>query len=643
MNERGIDMDKREQDIVTKIDEKTRDIETPDSLRPDTVEKMLEVHNQKARRWSTVRIAGLAAACLVLAAGVSAAVMWNGGGTSKVQTEQKSAEGGGMIASAKDYDQIYSYIENYNKQQKNKEAAYGVSESQEIAIEDSSAKSAGSAAAQKGRSDADAAASAYSSTNVRQEGVDEAHTSKTDGKYLYVLKDSRQEIAVVEAKEGSLKEFGSIRAEKGTSIEEFYLNPEKKRLVMVCSRTEGGDGSLLQDMDGSTSTEAVTYDVADPSEPVELGRIQQSGSYSSSRMSGDYLYLFSTYYTGTGIARKDEKSFVPLVNEKPLAFDDIYLPPADMGNMYEVVTALDIEHPDAITDSKAIFSKGGEIYVSNENIYYYENEWEEPDMTSTTVRKIAYKDGRLKAEAQGTFDGYLNDSFSIDEYKGYLRVAVTVGDTNSVYVMDDKLKVIGSIEGLAEDERIYSARFMKDAGYFVTFRETDPLYSVDLSNPEKPEIKGALKIPGFSDYLHFYGDGLLVGIGMDVDEHTSVTGGVKLTMFDITDMADVKEKATYVLDNVYSTDVSYDYKAALVDPGKNIIGFPGYESGGQKYFLFSYSGEDGFKCLLDEEINGNGMIAARGIYIGDVLYIVQGNIVESYSLGNYKKIDDIIL
>lgn len=636
-------MDKREQDIVTKIDEKTRDIKTPDSLRPDTVEKMLEVHNQKTRRWSPARIAGLAAACLVLVAGVSVAVMWNGGGTGKVKTEQKSATGGDAIASAKDYDQIYSYIENYNKQQKNMEAAYGTLESKEIATEDSSAESAGNTAAQMSKSDSGAAASAYSSTNVRQEGVDEADTSKTDGKYLYVLKDSRQEIAVVEAKEGVLKEYGSISAEKGTSIEEFYLNPEKKRLVMICSRTEGGDGNLLRDMDGSTSTEAVTYDVSDPSGPAQIGRIRQSGSYSSSRMSGDYLYLFSTYYTGTGIARKDEKSFVPLVNEKSLAFDDIYLPPADMGNMYEVVTALDIENPDTITDSKAIFSKGGEIYVSNENIYYYENEWEEPDKTSTTVRKIAYKDGRLKAEAQGTFDGYLNDTFSIDEYKGYLRVAATVGDTNSVYVMDDKLKIIGSIEGLAEDERIYSARFMKDAGYFVTFRETDPLYSVDLSDPEKPEIKGALKIPGFSDYLHFYGEGLLIGIGMDVDEHTSVTGGVKLTMFDITDMTEVKEKDTYVLDNVYSTDVSYDYKAALVDAGKNLIGFPGYESGGQKYYLFSYSAEDGFKCLLDEEINGSGMVAARGIYIGDVLYIVQGNIVESYSLSNYSKIDDIIL
>lgn len=637
-------MDKREQDILTQLDEKTKNIEVPDSLRPDAVKKTLEENSRKAGKWRLSRAACLAAACLVLAAGVSAAVLRYGGCGDRVQTGKTSpAASGGKIASAKDYDQVYSYIENYNKQMDREEAEFKIEESSEISSEDASFQSARNAGAEADKADAGTREAEYSSTNVRQEGVDEADTVKTDGKYLYVLKDSRQEVAIVEAKEGSLKEYGNIQAEEGTRIEEFYLNPEKKKLVMVCSSTGDSGDSLLRDMNYNGAAEAVTYDVSNPSKPVETGRIKQSGTYSSSRMSGDYVYLFSTYYAGAGIARDDEKSFVPLVNGRPLASDAIYLPQTDMANMYEVVTSLDIEDPDTITDSKAIFSKGGEIYVSNENIYYYENEWEGSGRTNTTVRRIAYKDGRLKAEAQGTFDGYLNDSFSIDEYKGYLRVAVTAGDTNAVYILDDKLKITGSIEGLAKDERIYSARFMGDTGYFVTFRETDPLYSVDLSDPEKPEIKGALKIPGFSDYLHFYGENLLIGIGMDVDEKTSVTGGVKLTMFDISDMTDVKEKDTYVLDNVYGTDVSYDHRAALIDAGKNMIGFPGYEAGGQKYFLFSYDSREGFKCLLDEEINGSGMMAARGIYIGDVLYIVQGNVVESYSLGDYSKIDDIIL
>lgn len=247
------------------------------------------------------------------------------------------------------------------------------------------------------------------------------------------------------------------------------------------------------------------------------------------------------------------------------------------------------------------------------------------------------------AKAQGKFDGYLNDSFSIDEYEGNLRVVTTDGDTNSVYVLDKELDIIGSIEDLAKDERVYSARFMGDVGYFVTFRETDPLFSVDLSDPKKPKIIGELKIPGFSEYLHFYGEDQLLGIGMNVDEETMITDGVKLTMFDISDKTDVKEADTYILENVYSTEVGYDYKAALVDPGRNIIGFAGYTEGGQNYYLFAYDKKDGFVCNMEEHINGNAIRSTRGVYIEDVIYVVQGNIIEAYSLKDYKKVDDLIL
>ncbi|MFR3390656.1 MAG: beta-propeller domain-containing protein [[Clostridium] scindens] len=369
----------------------------------------------------------------------------------------------------------------------------------------------------------------------------------------------------------------------------------------------------------------------------------QSGNYSSSRMADGCLYLFSEFYAGQELRKSEPGTFVPQVNGKVIANDDIYLPPVPQANMYEVITSVDLNHPGETKDSKAIFSKGGQAYVSNENIYFYETQWGYPKGDTTTVRKVAYKNGELKAIAQGKFDGYLKDSFCIDEYEGNLRVVTTKGDDNSVYVLDKNLEVIGSIEGLAEDERVYSARFMGDTGYFVTFRQMDPLFSVDLSDPKKPKILGALKIPGFSEYLHFYGEDRLLGIGMNVDEKAQSTDGVKLTMFDISDKADVKEADTYVLKNVYSTDVSYDYKAALVDQERNLIGFAGYTQGGQHYYLFSYDDSSGFACHMDEEINGNGAQGARGVYIKEVLYVVQGNIIEAYSLEDYKKIGDIIL
>lgn len=390
-------------------------------------------------------------------------------------------------------------------------------------------------------------------------------------------------------------------------------------------------------------TIAVTYNIQDPERPEEEGRVNQSGEYRSSRMADGYLYLFSEVYLWGEVVPGEPRTFVPLINGETILEKNIYLPPVSQANMYEVITSVDLKNPDKMADSKAIFSKGGQVYVSNKNIYFYETEWGNWSGCVTTVRKVAYKDGKLEAKAQGKFNGYLNDSFSIDEYEGNLRVVTTIDETNSVYVLDAELETIGSIEKLAKDERIYSARFMGDTGYFVTFRETDPLFSVDLSDPKNPKILGELKIPGFSEYLHFYGEDRLLGIGMNVDEKTMITDGVKITMFDISDKTDVKEEDTYVLKNVYSTDVSYDYKAALVDWKKNLIGFSGYAEGGQRYFLFSYDEENGFSCNLEEDINGNGMRNPRGIYIEDILYVIQGNIIEAYSLKDYQKVDDLIL
>ena len=250
---------------------------------------------------------------------------------------------------------------------------------------------------------------------------------------------------------------------------------------------------------------------------------------------------------------------------------------------------------------------------------------------------------QLKVLAKGTVPGYINDSFSIDEYGGNLRVVTTDERDNGLYILGPDLEELGSIENLAKDEQVYSARLMGDTGYFVTFRNTDPLFSVDLSDPEDPQILGELKIPGFSEYLHPYGDGLLLGIGMDADEETGATGGMKLSMFDVSDPADVQEKDTFVMENVYSGDVLYDYRAALVDPERNLIGFSAYDGARERYYVFSYDRESGFACRMEARVSGTGYSAARGLYIGDVLYVVKGNIIEMYRMEDYKKTGDLIL
>ena len=265
----------------------------------------------------------------------------------------------------------------------------------------------------------------------------------------------------------------------------------------------------------------------------------------------------------------------------------------------------------------------------------------------TSIRKLSFKDGQLEGVAQTKVDGTLDSSWCIDEYDGYLRLVATLYDedydtVNAVYVLDDQLEQVGSIEGLAQDERVYSARLMGDTGYFVTFRETDPLFSVDFSDPENPRIVGSLKIPGFSEYLHPYGEGLLLGIGMQADEDTGVTDGLKLSMFDVSDPTAVTEVAKAVVEGCYYADVFNDYRAVLVDQPNNMIGFSGYDDGRQTYFVYSYD-KGAFSQDMAENVNGSSWMSPRGVRIGDVLYVVNGNAVESYAIGSYEKIDDLLI
>ncbi len=276
----------------------------------------------------------------------------------------------------------------------------------------------------------------------------------------------------------------------------------------------------------------------------------------------------------------------------------------------------------------------------------------------------------MKKEAEGTVKGTLRDDMAMNEYQGYLRLVTTVESqnvqeikddvtgevlgydgmdritTNSLYVLDEKLDVAGKIENLAKDELVYSARFMGDTGYFVTFRQTDPLFSVDLSDPKQPKVLGELKISGFSEYLHFYREDLLLGIGMEADENTGVTEGLKLSMFDISNPADVKEQSRQNLSDYHYAQALYEYKAVLIDTEKNIFGFQaeGYgEEMKNSYLLYSY--EDGaFKEVLSIDCSDSDMYSwrVRGTYIGDCFYLMCANgRIEGYSLTDKNKITEL--
>ncbi|MDO4599571.1 MAG: beta-propeller domain-containing protein [[Ruminococcus] gnavus] len=625
-----------EEEIQDQIMQSAEEIEVPDSLKPENIEKMLA---KKKKRRTPVYGMVAAAACCCLVVG---AVALSGRSMVGEKTAQEVAKG------AKDYEQIYEYVQA---------AADEDTARYDTGIAD------GAALYSEEKAVADQAV-AHSDTNVRTESVGEGDFVKTDGKYLYIMSMDRVQILNIESEE--MKEVGTISMDPTDYLIEIYLKDE----TLVCVYVRTTDKTDSQGVIRSVPyTVAETFDVSNPANPKSLGEMSQSGSFHSMRVSGNYVYLLSTFYADVTGSQDDVSSYVPEVQGKLVESNYILLPQQEKGRVYTVVTAFNLKDPTKQTDHLAFFGDSSQCYVSENNIYVYDTIYDAKvsKVTQTEIRKVSYKDGKLDGTGHAVIDGVINDSFSIDEYDGYLRVVTTIREnddtsggvnpllridsasdasrevedsTNALYILDQELKEVGKLENLAEDEKVYSARFMGDTCYFVTYKQVDPLFSVDLSDPKNPKVLGELKIPGFSDYLHPYGDGLLLGIGMDVEEDGATVNGVKLSMFDISDPKDVKEIHKTVLEECYSTDVSYNYRAAFVDVEKNLIGFPGYKEQ-QEYYIYSYDKEKGFTCVFEKTLSGYSDV--RGLYAGDRFYLVTEGMVESYQLDNFEKVDDVVL
>ena len=637
--------DEKDRKIGNELREEADKIEVPDKLKQERIELMLREHTeQKVKRWKPIYTAIAAACCAVIVGGTAVGVQLdkksdsNYTASSKEKTKSKNTEKaaeGTQIASAKDYDEVYDYVKAQEESQSVQARGGAATYSAEGASMDSSSEKAvaSSDTSVMQAVDSGVTASDYSDTNVREDGVGEGDIVKTDGKNLYTMYNNRIEIVNIEKQ--NMEQAATIRLEKNQDIREIYIKDDQ--LVVVYTESYYGDET--DSYSYRIVTTAEIYDVSNPDKPISKGKVTQSGNYNTMRVSGDYVYLLSDFNASIVNGRDAIGEYVPSVQGKLVEDSNICMPQYVRGDTYTVVSSFSLKNPEEKVDSKAIFGCSGLVYVSKNNIYVCESYYnsDDSDVTQTCIRKISYKDGILKAVGQTRIDGTLNDSFSLDEYEGNLRLVTTVSsngdsgimplvlfgdsadseiakqeDTNYLYILDEKLNELSKIEDIAKDEQVYSARFIGKTGYVVTYKQTDPLFSIDLSDPKNPQIIGELKIPGFSEYLHPYGDGLLLGIGMDVDETGTTTNGVKLSMFDISNPEDVAEVQKYVMEDCYSTNVTYEYKAAMIDVEKNMIGFVAYGEN-TKYYIFSYD-ESGFKCLFEREMTGYGNV--RGLYAG---------------------------
>ena len=662
--------------VLEKIRKSADSCEIPESLKPENLdlEKKGNLRNIYSREpWKKAAAAAAVLALAVLAGFLTVNFKGNQGEqlSASFETAKKMEETAGSAGKeegAQTLEELYIPAEDYDEICKKLQNSLSNARSENL-LESETAMGDMAAAEEAAASEAADSGSTvsyagdYSQTNVQTEGVDEGDVVKTDGRYLYIIREGR-EVQIVSIQAGKMAEVAVIRPtleQSENSILDMYLTGDT--LQIICQRydadmQEDGEDAYYMNYRGITSV--CTYDLTDRADPVHVGTTEQEGTYYTSRKSGEYLYLFTSVYPQESLIRQyadqgKEYGLIPLVNGETMAASDIYIPKEDDrgGTEYMLITSVNENKPDQIADQKAILESASRFYVSTENIYLERENWE-AGSTQTAIARFSFSQGKIKGESAGVVNGAVTDDFATNEYDGFLRVLTTQwndsgSQTNNVYVLDQNMEIVGKIDNLAEDESIYSARFMGNTGYFVTYRQVDPLFSVDFSDPTHPKILGELKVSGFSEYLHFYGENRLLGIGWETDPETGATKGLKLSMFDVSDPADVKEVDKLVIKNIDYFPGEYNYKALTVSPEKNVIGLAAssYESSGtvNSYMVFSYDEKEGFLTDLTYGLQEGGDVSAeevRGVYADDTFYVADGNNVTAFNMGKgYEKIAEL--
>jgi len=375
----------------------------------------------------------------------------------------------------------------------------------------------------------------------------------------------------------------------------------------------------------------ITYSamILDPSSGEIENTVSFVGASGSSivYMSEDFLYL--AYYYHEGLF----KFISDFLQEK---CQDLF--PAWLIEEIKKLEDYDISDIAKMTEFEVIFeqyknslSRDDELKLENElenriEDYYQSHKRE---LEKTGIVKIELE--KFEVEATGNVPGQPLNQFSLDEYNGYLRIATTIGQmtgesANDVYVLDKNLMTTGQVLDLGLTESIYSVRFIQDKGYIVTFRQIDPFYVLDLSDPENPALKGELKIPGYSSYLHPVTKDKILGIGREESK-------VKVSLFDVVDPEEPSEVAKYTLQEYWS-DILNTHHAFLLDSEHQIFFLPGSRGG----YVFSYKDD---KLEMVKAVSD--ISAKRAIYINDYLYIIGDNKISVLNEINWEKVKELDL
>ena len=458
----------------------------------------------------------------------------------------------------------------------------------------------------------------FSGTNVQEEGVDEPDFVKTDGKYIYVATNST--VRVLDVRDGTPKLVGSlelkgfghqllISGDRLLALTTYYDDP-----VLAAKPPNGEpqeDSREFAPTYSEPATRLFEIDISDRTAPKLLNTFTVEGFYVSARLIGSTARIVVStppdpvYTVDEETIREDAEpaTWIPdgvlrdrikrkRRRTRVVACDDVRRPAAFSGPGMLTLLTLDLEQGLEPIDSDSILTDAQTIYASKKNLFVATERWFDPlanaDIDSgrhTAIHRFDISSaGSGRYKASGTVRGFVLNQFSLSEHDGNLRVATTDeplwregGEQREsesyVSVFDADLKRLGQVGGLGKGERIYSVRFMGDRGYVVTFRQVDPLYALDLSDPANPAVRGELKILGFSAYLHPIGDDLLLGVGQDATEEGR-TKGTQVSLFDVSDLDAPSRLHQWSVGEYSSSSAEYDHHAFLYWPPTKLSVIP---------------------------------------------------------------------
>lgn len=688
----------------------------PASLRPENIGVLLKKCDDKVIRFPIKRIASVAAAFVIM---LAAAIMLPQSGSGAGSDAATGVIGG--YAMIEDVFTRLSRAEGNNTYR-------GWAKSDDMQLEGAEVPNAtesptASLAATSEAASPESTDDDYSSTNVQVDGVDEADILKTDGKYIYFVTGLRKQpyygsvtsVNIAAADNGQLEHIWTYCNKEWKISDIFIYN--NKLVLLMSSHSDYYRKYFYEDTAQSCRIEV--FDISDPENPIAERSFEQDGSYNTARLTDGKLLLISTKvtyyydickYNGEQdtVSGFDPETVIPKTCDSAVGDEAVILPsercyvfPQTEDTSFTVVSLLDLDAPLQAADSLTVMGAAGTVYANTENLYIasagyeYQNAdtavsgmrypywWYTGDYT--TISKISMAGGKLSVIANGKVHGRLCSQFAMDEYEGNLRVATNYSfqenrdtynylTTNNFYVLDGDMKIIGSLEGLAKDENMYSVRFSGSTVYAVTYRQVDPFFVINLSDPTRPYVEGELKIPGFSQYLHPYDGNLVIGFGMDSEEYDNgsfaLTKGFKVAMFDVADPQNPQELTTmYIGDRGTTSVLSHDHRSLLYDKAKNLISFPItitqlsedansiYDYGKvifDGYIILGYNPESGFfekgrvthveaESELFDFGYGTGVTdITRACYIGDVIYTLSDNQLRATSMSDWKEISRIV-